>query len=1123
MEGLASPPRESEDHPAQTREEQRRRRRKRRKRRRKKAEKLSIVLSNCKGFSSKMESIKRDIIENRSPDVLLLNETLLRGERKIKMKNYISFCKNRSTEKAKGRKEGGGGGGVATLVADHLKAGLTKVGEGKEGDEYLITRLGQTQPALNIINFYGGNESREGERKVMESWNRLRDDIANIEERGEGVLLMGDMNRAVGSDELGIPGNKELVSKGGELIREELLKDGRYVLINGVKTGLVEGGPWTWTQPGKEETKSCLDIAIISSALLPYVKKLVIDSKKMFTPRRVMRKKTGVVSIYTDHFSLELVLEGLPTKLSTGEQQSRWNLAKPGGWQKYEKLTEEAAEKIMKVAKDEELDEEEVMKNVDAIETKVKFKAFGKTKDTTLKKRVERRNTNDEELLKLQGKAMEEEIMKVKGEAKDGVGRVYKMKKRMMGGKNAGQEPTAIRNPANNELVVSSEEIKEVTLKYCVDNLKNKREDENEAKVNEIRAEVHKKRMESKEVGDFEMTEKDFEDVLKKFKKKDTKSYDFLLKANPKFQNAIFQVCKRFIDNEKFPEKFQKTMLYMISKKKGPAEILKNNRFIHMKDYLARTCEALVVNRMRSTIFESSSIFQIGGQSGHCPEEHIFTLKSLIEQRKSQGRGIILTLVDIVSFFDRENIMDVMDTLEEMNVNKKACRVWFKMNEETEIVVKTAVGMTESRKVGALVGQGSSGAAVVSQAMIDSGLKQYFSSSRDEMYYGNVRVESAAFQDDICKPCEDVATTQCGMTKMAMMLQERGLDAHPEKTSYIVFGSEEYKKKMETEEKIMPLTFGEFVVKAKKSDKYLGQILHEDGLEESVKATIKERSAKVKGAIYATKQIIDTFQMQAMGGMMAAKHLWEGAIIPSLLAGAGTWIGATAEAEAMCDQLQELFWRVIFELPSGTPKVMLTAETASLRMKQRIWLQKLFLAKKILSQGESLANQVYKEQLKMGWGGLSAEVEQICREIGVENVNEKVVSRQELKTAVEWHNIKEAKEDMEKLKKLAGVRNQDFRKPQEYMKERSVEKARQAFRVRSKMIKSVKMNFKNLHKNDLKCVKCGEEDETQEHVLVCKEWKDFRMDLNMDQINDQVTFFHRLKLEKARMEREGRQ
>ena len=64
------------------------------------------------------------------------------------------------------------------------------------------------------------------------------------------------------------------------------------------------------------------------------------------------------------------------------------------------------------------------MKGVDAIETKVKFKAFGKTKEVTLKKQVERKHTNDEELLEQQGKAMEEEIMKVKGEAKDRVGRV---------------------------------------------------------------------------------------------------------------------------------------------------------------------------------------------------------------------------------------------------------------------------------------------------------------------------------------------------------------------------------------------------------------------------------------------------------------------------------------------------------------------------------------------------------------------------------------------------------------------------------------------------------------------------------------------------------------------------
>ena len=37
--------------------------------------------------------------------------------------------------------------------------------------------------------------------------------------------------------------------------------------------------------------------------------------------------------------------------------------------------------------------------------------------------------------------------------------------------------------------------------------------------------------------------------------------------------------------------------------------------------------------------------------------------------------------------------------------------------------------------------------------------------------------------------------------------------------------------------------------------------------------------------------IIEEFQMQTLGGMMAACELWEMALIPSLLRGAGTWFG----------------------------------------------------------------------------------------------------------------------------------------------------------------------------------------------------------------------------------------
>ena len=87
-------------------------------------------------------------------------------------------------------------------------------------------------------------------------------------------------------------------------------------------------------------------------------------------------------------------------------------------------------------------------------------------------------------------------------------------------------------------------------------------------------------------------------------------------------------------------------------------------------------------------------------------------------------------------------------------------------------------------------------------------------------------MESAAFWDDILKPSLDVFSAQAGMIRLAGFLQARGLDAHPDKTSYLVCGTEQCKEKTNKELKEMPLVFGDFSAKRKISDKYLVQILH---------------------------------------------------------------------------------------------------------------------------------------------------------------------------------------------------------------------------------------------------------------------------------------------------------
>ena len=113
------------------------------------------------------------------------------------------------------------------------------------------------------------------------------------------------------------------------------------------------------------------------------------------------------------------------------------------------------------------------------------------------------------------------------------------------------------------------------------------------------------------------------------------------------------------------------------------------------------------------------------------------------------------------------------------------------------------------------------------------------------------------------------------------MFEDKGLEAHPDKTCYIVMkGSKKDVNKMENELKLNPIVFGQFVMDRKKEDKYLGQVLHEDGLSASVDATVASRAGKFKGAMFEVRSVIEEFSMQAMGGMSEAKTLLELALLP---------------------------------------------------------------------------------------------------------------------------------------------------------------------------------------------------------------------------------------------------
>ena len=217
--------------------------------------------------------------------------------------------------------------------------------------------------------------------------------------------------------------------------------------------------------------------------------------------------------------------------------------------------------------------------------------------------------------------------------------------------------------------------IKEVTLTQCINTFKKNDPEGDVETIVELRDKLHLKRMKKDKKSEPMIIFKDeFNETVQKFEIKNKHSYDFLTKAGNRFKNSVYKLCKRFIMDEDFPDRFSETVLHQIWKGKYPKEDLSNHRFIHIKDWLPRCCEALAVSRMKPNILSASTKYQIGGLQNHQVEEHLITLKAIVSRStlsKPNG-GAIVKLVNIKGFFDSESLRGVIKSLSEADVPKEA-------------------------------------------------------------------------------------------------------------------------------------------------------------------------------------------------------------------------------------------------------------------------------------------------------------------------------------------------------------------------------------------------------------------------------------------------------------------
>ena len=138
-------------------------------------------------------------------------------------------------------------------------------------------------------------------------------------------------------------------------------------------------------------------------------------------------------------------------------------------------------------------------------------------------------------------------------------------------------------------------------------------------------------------------------------------------------------------------------------KGKGECEDLNNHRNIHIVSYLPKAFETILVEKVKSTIIEQCSKFQIGAMPGHRPQEHLFVLKSIIALYIYLNIPLILQGFDVSKFFDKESLLDALNALYEAGIRGKTYRLFFELNKNSKIRIKACVGTSRTANTGPTV------------------------------------------------------------------------------------------------------------------------------------------------------------------------------------------------------------------------------------------------------------------------------------------------------------------------------------------------------------------------------------------------------------------------------------
>ena len=253
------------------------------------------------------------------------------------------------------------------------------------------------------------------------------------------------------------------------------------------------------------------------------------------------------------------------------------------------------------------------------------------------------------------------------------------------------------------------------------------------------------------------------------------------------FKMVVKELVQRIYQRGEIPESFKSTTLMKLHKK-GPKNVIDNYRWLHLKTWLPKITEKIVLLKLKDRMVAGTPEFQLGGQPMGSCAEHLVKVNTLLEMRLAEKKPTVIHLYDIRKCFDQVNLWDVAWEAAEIGIVGQDLRFLIDINQDIKMKICGDSRPSAHFVARDTLGQGMVSACIGSSLTIARVVDRRFRWKTDKICVADTAVDPSGFVDDILTMDGSASAGKDSCTRISDSLDELALRAHPTKSVRIVVG-----------------------------------------------------------------------------------------------------------------------------------------------------------------------------------------------------------------------------------------------------------------------------------------------------------------------------------------------